>query len=66
MAIRYTKWQLHRPNGHKICQHLSLRDTTKFTQNGIFGVKIYHLATLVEPLNYTNYRATDVCTVNRQ
>jgi hypothetical protein len=36
------------PNGSKIeeiYQHLSLQDTQKFTQ--IFGLKIYHLATLL-------------------
>jgi hypothetical protein len=47
MAIKYTKWQLNRPNGHKIYQHLSLQDTAKFTQIGIFGLKIYHVATTV-------------------
>jgi hypothetical protein len=31
----------------KIYQHLPLQDPPKFTQNGIFGLKIYHLATLV-------------------
>jgi hypothetical protein len=30
----------------KIYQHLSLQETPKFTQIGIFGLKIYHLATL--------------------
>jgi hypothetical protein len=35
------------PNVHKIYQHLQLRDPPKFTQNGIFGVKINHLATLL-------------------
>jgi hypothetical protein len=28
-------------------QHLSLQDTPNFTQSGILGLKIYHLATLV-------------------
>jgi hypothetical protein len=32
--------QLKRPNGRKICQHLSLQDNQKFTQIGIFGLKI--------------------------
>jgi hypothetical protein len=36
------------PNGHKIYHHLSLQDTPKFTQIGIFGLKIHHLATLVQ------------------
>jgi hypothetical protein len=35
------------PNGHKIYQHVPLQDPPKFTQNGIFGLKLYHLATLL-------------------
>jgi hypothetical protein len=31
--------QQNRPNAHKIYQHLSLQDTPKFTQMGIFGLK---------------------------
>jgi hypothetical protein len=31
----------------KIYQHLLLQDPRKFTQIGIFGLKIYHLATLL-------------------
>jgi predicted secreted protein len=46
MATKYTKWQLNRPKGHKIYQHLPLQDPPKFTQIGIFGLKIWHLATL--------------------
>jgi hypothetical protein len=38
---------VNRPNGKMIYQHLPLKDPTKFTQIGIFGLKIYHLATLV-------------------
>jgi hypothetical protein len=34
------------PNIHKIYQHLPLQDPPKFTQIGIFGLKINHLATL--------------------
>jgi hypothetical protein len=41
-----TKWQKDRPNGRKIYQHLPLKDPTKFTQIGKFGLKICHLATL--------------------
>jgi hypothetical protein len=33
------------PNGRKIDQHLPLQDPLKFTQIGIVGLKIYHLAT---------------------
>jgi hypothetical protein len=36
------------PNGHRICQPVSLQGPPKFTAIGIFGLKIYHLATLVE------------------
>jgi hypothetical protein len=43
-----TKWPQNRPNGHKIYQHCPLPDPRKFTQNGIFGMKKYHLATLPE------------------
>jgi hypothetical protein len=46
-AIKYVKWLENRPNGHKIYQHLSLQDPPKLTQNGIFGSKRNHLATLV-------------------
>jgi hypothetical protein len=28
------------------CQHLSLQETPNFAQIAIFGLKIYHLATL--------------------
>jgi hypothetical protein len=38
------------PNGHKIYQSLPLKDRPKFTQIGIFGSKVYHLATLREGL----------------
>jgi cytochrome c len=46
MAIKYTKWMKNRPNGDKIYQRLPLQDSPKLTQIGIFGLKIYHLATL--------------------
>jgi hypothetical protein len=42
----YQNGSKKRPNGHKIYQHLPLQDTPKFTHIGIFGLKIYHLATL--------------------
>jgi hypothetical protein len=54
MAINYSKWpqnipngRKNRPNGHKMYQHLPSQDPPKFTQNGILGLKIYHLATLI-------------------
>jgi hypothetical protein len=41
MAIK-----IPRPNVHKIYQNLILQDPPKLTQIAIFGLKIYHLATL--------------------
>jgi hypothetical protein len=35
------------PNYCKIDQHIPLQVPTKFAQIGIFGLKIYHLATLL-------------------
>jgi hypothetical protein len=37
----------NRPNCYQIDQHLPLQDPPKFTQIWIFGLKIYHLATLL-------------------
>jgi hypothetical protein len=45
----FTKWLL----SVKIYQHLRLQDPPKFTQIWIFGLKIYHLATLLE-IKYRN------------
>jgi hypothetical protein len=51
----YTKKPLNMPNGYKIdqkghtiYQHLSSQDPPKFTQIGILGLKINHLATQVQ------------------
>jgi hypothetical protein len=35
-----------RPNGNVLYQHLRLQDPPKFTQIGIFGLKMCHLANL--------------------
>jgi hypothetical protein len=35
-----TKSPEHKPNVHKKYRHLPFQDTPKFTQNGIFGLKI--------------------------
>jgi hypothetical protein len=43
------------PNGRKIVQHLSFKDTPKFTQIGIFGLKIFHLATLQTSNPYLHF-----------
>jgi hypothetical protein len=37
----------NRPKVHQIYLHLPLQDPPKFTNIDIFGLKIYHLATLV-------------------
>jgi hypothetical protein len=44
IAVKY----LGRPNSHIIYQHLPLQDLPKFTQIGILGLKICHLATLFQ------------------
>jgi hypothetical protein len=36
----------HKLNGHIKYQHYPLQDPPKYTQIGIFGMQIYHLATL--------------------
>jgi hypothetical protein len=43
------------PNGQKIYQHFPFQDPPNFTQIEISGLKIYHLATLVqeEAINMT-------------
>jgi hypothetical protein len=41
MATKYTKWSYNKPNGHTIYQHLPLKDPPKFTQTGIFVLKIW-------------------------
>jgi hypothetical protein len=43
MAVKSTKWPYNIP---------TLQDPPKFTQIGIFGLKIFHLATLKAPDNY--------------
>jgi hypothetical protein len=55
ITIKFTKWpqclpnrSKNRPNSHKIYQHTPLQDPPKFTQIGIFGLKICHLATLIQ------------------
>jgi hypothetical protein len=47
MVIKYLKWPQHITNGHKIHEYFSIYGPPKFTQNGIFGLKINHLATLM-------------------
>jgi hypothetical protein len=47
-VITYTKWPYNIPNGHIIYQHYPFQGPPKFTQIGIFGLKINHLATLAQ------------------
>jgi hypothetical protein len=53
MATKYTKWAQNIPNGlkitnwHKTKQHFPFQSSPKAIQVGIFGTKIYHLATLL-------------------
>jgi uncharacterized protein YpbB len=49
-TIMYTKWLLNIPNGHKIYLHFPFQGPPKLTQIGTFGLKINHLATLVQIL----------------
>jgi hypothetical protein len=46
-AIKYTKWSQNIPNGHKIYQHSPFQDPPIYTESGIIGMKINHLATLL-------------------
>jgi hypothetical protein len=54
MGINYTKrpyvipndHKLQIPNGRKIYQHFPFQGSPKYTQIGIFGLKLNHLATL--------------------
>jgi hypothetical protein len=48
MASKYTEWPQNIPNGHKMYQHFPLQDPPKYTKIGIFGLKIYYLANLVQ------------------
>jgi hypothetical protein len=59
VTIKCTKWQQNGPNGLKICQHLPLQDTPKFTQMVIFGLKIYHLATMHIGSDYSLHRLSE-------
>jgi hypothetical protein len=51
IALKYAK-------SHKIYQHLPLQDPTVFTQIGIFGLKIYPLATLLRHESIVSVRST--------
>jgi hypothetical protein len=48
MAVISSKWPKYVPNGHKIYLNFPFQGPPKFTKIGIFGMKIYHLASLVD------------------
>jgi hypothetical protein len=45
MVIKYPKCPINISNGHTIFKHFPIKGLPKFTQIGIFGLKINHLAT---------------------
>jgi hypothetical protein len=48
MAMKHTKWQKYIQNGHIICQLFLFQGPQNFFPNFWgFGLKIYHLATLL-------------------
>jgi hypothetical protein len=47
MATSYSKWLSNIPNGRNIHQNFPFQGPPKYYQTGIFGSKVYHLATLV-------------------
>jgi hypothetical protein len=47
MAITYTKQQQNVPNVREIYQKFQFQGFLKYTQIGIFGMQMNHLATLV-------------------
>jgi hypothetical protein len=47
IITKYTKSPENRPNVYTMYNNLPLQDPPKRTQIGIFGLKIYHLATLI-------------------
>jgi hypothetical protein len=48
IAVKYTyQMAVYIQNGHKLCEPFPFRDPPKFTKIFFFGLKIYHLATLV-------------------
>jgi hypothetical protein len=46
--MKITKFLKNIPNGQKIYQYCLFQGPLKYTQIGIFGLKVYHLSTLVE------------------
>jgi hypothetical protein len=61
MATKYTKWPQNIENGHKIDQMVKkyinifhCKTLQNLTQILIFGLKIYHLATLIQVIKPDN------------
>jgi hypothetical protein len=50
------------PNSHKIYQHLPLQDPPKFIKIAMFGLKIYHLATLFHTWSRSESNFSYICT----
>jgi hypothetical protein len=62
MTTKYTEWRRNTPNGRRtdqiVIKHTNsfhLKTLQKFTQFGIFGMKIFHLATLAKMCHYCNF-----------
>jgi hypothetical protein len=57
-TIQYTKQPQNIPNGRKIDQHIPLQVPPKFTHIMFLGLKIRHLATLVQGTDVCCFRVT--------
>jgi hypothetical protein len=62
MATQYNKCPLNIPNGHKIYQYFPFQGPPKYTQGGIFGMKIFHLASLL-PSCFANAKDSCCCKI---
>jgi hypothetical protein len=61
MAVQYTKSQYKIQNGHKLYQNLPLQSPPKFNQIGNFGLKKYHLATMVCARICSSVKSETIC-----
>jgi hypothetical protein len=62
--MNHTQWPSNILHGHKICQQFPFQGPPKYTQIGIFGSKINHLATLFESkINENGKRISGVETI---
>jgi hypothetical protein len=46
MEVKFTKWTFKYPNDHKLCPNLPFHGLQELTKVGIFGLEMFHLATL--------------------